>query len=68
MDSANFQQTIQVYFANNTELLLHEHWEGCIEIANPKGEIFHVVKQLIFSKLLKTFRGMAKFVFCFEIY
>ena len=22
-------------------IVLHEHWEGCIEIANPKGEIFH---------------------------
>ena len=23
-------------------ILLHEHWEGCIEIANPKGQIFFI--------------------------
>ena len=37
MDSANFQQIIQVYLANNTEILLHEYCSGCIEIAKSLG-------------------------------
>ena len=29
-----------VYLANYVEILLHDHFSGCIEIANPSGVIF----------------------------
>ena len=29
-----------VYLANYVEILLHDHFSGCIEIANPLGSFF----------------------------
>ena len=31
-----------IYFKNYIEILLHEHCSGCIEIANPEGQIFFI--------------------------
>ena len=35
-----FETILSVYLVNYVEILLHDHFSGCIEIANPLGSFF----------------------------